>query len=317
MPSCVVPVTFITEYTGVKFIPKGNYYCLFTGDNKYQNNDSVGEKLSWFFKHLSDGLYIFCSSVRTNHSSGRPRRVKTAQGRVKLTHQSSDRTSANFVWKKHHQPTFHETTATNSHSIRTLNSIPEAAILSLLVHMLSCAWWERSVQFCLVPCNECRQCGIELSNHGPVSRGLPLNGSTAHKPTTTYVVDKQVSDLRCQLETYPWPSPINGGSSGCNLDFAIINTCQGNIISSKKTEHGSVLSSTEAVGDNWACQTHGDQVGAGLIFSGHVRVDQWSDFFGRGPIFSGHRSWNVWWWFWKLRWDQNTGFSLFLMSYSL
>ena len=119
-------------------------------------------------------------------------------------------------------------------------------------------WWERSVQFCLVPCNECRQCGIELSNHGPVSRGLPLNGSTAHKPTTTFVVDKQVSDLRCQLETYPWPSPINGGSSGCNLDFAIINTCQGNIISSKKTEHGSVLSSTEAVGDNWACQTHGD-----------------------------------------------------------
>ena len=200
---------------------------------------------------------IVCS-VRTNHSSGRPRRVKTAQGRVKLTHQLSDRTSANFVWKKHHQPTFHETTATNSHSIRTLNSIPEAAILSLLVHMLSCAWWERFVQFCLVPCNECRQCGIELSNHGPVSRGLPLNGSTAHKPTTTFVVDKQVSDLRCQLETYPWPSPINGGSSGCNLDFAIINTCQGKIISSKKTEHGSVLSSTEAVGDNWACQTHGD-----------------------------------------------------------
>ena len=65
-------------------------------------------------------------------------------------------------------------------------------------------------------------------------------------------------NLGCQLETYPWPSVINGGSSGCNLDFAIINTCQGNIISSKKTEHGSVLSSTEAVGDNWACQTHGD-----------------------------------------------------------
>ena len=37
------------------------------------------------------------------------------------------------------------------------------------------------------------------------------------------------------------------------------------------------------------------QVGAGLIFSGHVRVDQRSNFFGRGPIFSGHRSWNVWW----------------------
>ena len=30
---------------------------------------------------------------------------------------------------------------------------------------------------------------------------------------------------------------------------------------------------------------HGNQVGAGLIFSGHVRVNQWSDFFGRGPIF--------------------------------
>ena len=39
-------------------------------------------------------------SVQTNHSSGRPRRVKTAQGRVKLTHQSSDWTSANFVLKK-------------------------------------------------------------------------------------------------------------------------------------------------------------------------------------------------------------------------
>ena len=57
------------------------------------------------------------------------------------------------------------------------------------------------------------------------------------------------------------------------------------------------------------------QVGASPIFSGHVRVNQWSDFFGRGPIFSGHRStWNVWWWFWKLRWAHNTCFSLFLMS---
>ena len=35
------------------------------------------------------------------------------------------------------------------------------------------------------------------------------------------------------------------------------------------------------------------QVEASPIFSGHVRVKQWSDFFGRGPIFSGHRSWNV------------------------
>ena len=59
------------------------------------------------------------------------------------------------------------------------------------------------------------------------------------------------------------------------------------------------------------------QVGAGPIFSGHVRVNQWSDFFGRGPIFSGHRSWNVWWWFRKLRWAHNTCLSLFLMSYSL
>ena len=35
------------------------------------------------------------------------------------------------------------------------------------------------------------------------------------------------------------------------------------------------------------------QVGAGPIFSRHVRVNQWSDFFGRGRIFSGHRSRNV------------------------
>ena len=126
--------------------------------------------------------------------------------------------------------------------------------------MLSCAWWERSVHFCLVPCNEWCQCSIELSYHGPVSRGLPVNGSTAHKllpPVLSSLINKFLS-LGCQLETYPWPSPINGGSSGCNLDLAIINTCQGNIISSKKTEHCSVLSSTEAVGDNWACQSHGD-----------------------------------------------------------
>ena len=43
---------------------------------------------------------------------------------------------------------------------------------------------------------------------------------------------------------------------------------------------------------------------SGPIFSGEVR------------FFSGHRSWNVWWWFWKLRWAHNTCFSLFLMSYS-
>ena len=64
--------------------------------------------------------------------------------------------------------------------------------------------------------------------------------------------------LGCQLETYPWPRRINSGSSCCNLDLAIFNTCQGNIILSKKTTHSSVISSTEAVGDNWACQTHGD-----------------------------------------------------------
>ena len=102
---------------------------------------------------------------------------------------------------------------------------------------------------------------IELSNHGPVSRGQPVDGSTALKPTTTFFVDKQVSEfgtLGCQLETYPWPRPINSGSSGCNLDFAILNTCQGNFMSSKKTKYSSVISSTGAVGDNWACQTHGD-----------------------------------------------------------
>ena len=59
------------------------------------------------------------------------------------------------------------------------------------------------------------------------------------------------------------------------------------------------------------------QVEASPIFSGHVRVNQWSKFFGRGPIFSGHRSWNVWWWFFKLRWDHDTCFSLFLISLSL
>ena len=123
--------------------------------------------------------------------------------------------------------------------------------------MLSCAWWERPVHFCLVPCSECCV-NFELSNHGPVSRGLPVNGSTAHKTTTTFISWSTSLSLGCQLETYPWPRPINSGSSGCNLDFAIFNTCQGNIISSKKTKHSSVISSTEAVGDNWACQTHGD-----------------------------------------------------------
>ena len=59
------------------------------------------------------------------------------------------------------------------------------------------------------------------------------------------------------------------------------------------------------------------QVEASPIFSGHARVKQWSNFSGRGPIFSGHRSWNIWWWFCKLRWAHDTCFSLFLMSYSL
>ena len=122
--------------------------------------------------------------------------------------------------------------------------------------MLSCAWWERSVHFCLVPCSECFSLN-ELSNHGPVSRGLPVNGSTAHKLLLLSSLINKFLSLGCQLETYPWPRPINRGSSGCNLDFAIFNTCQGNIISSKKTKHSSVISSTEAVGDNWACQTHG------------------------------------------------------------
>ena len=134
------------------------------------------------------------TSVRTNHLSGCPRRVKTAQGRVKLTRQSSNGTSANFVKKNHNQPIFHETTATNSHSIRMLNSIPEAAILSLLVHMLSCAWWERSVHFVWSPAVNAVNV-IELSNHGPVSRGQPVNGSTAHNPTTTFIVDEHVSEF--------------------------------------------------------------------------------------------------------------------------
>ena len=36
---------------------------------------------------------------------------------------------------------------------------------------------------------------IELSNHGPVGRGQPVNGSTALKPTTTFIIDKQVSEF--------------------------------------------------------------------------------------------------------------------------
>ena len=86
-------------------------------------------------------------SVRTNHSSGCPRQVKTAQGRVKLTHQSSDRTSANFVQKNIINQLFMRLQQQIHTLFRTLNSIPEAAILFLLVHMLSCAWWERSVHF--------------------------------------------------------------------------------------------------------------------------------------------------------------------------
>ena len=134
-------------------------------EKKYKFNSTDCNKLQ-ICSDLDNGLELIgfkpaskpMINVRTDHSSGRPRLVYTVQGRVKLTHQSSDRTSGNFVWKKHNQPTFHETTATNSHSIRTMNSILEAAILSLLVHMLSCAWWERSVQFCLVPCSERCQC---------------------------------------------------------------------------------------------------------------------------------------------------------------
>ena len=93
-----------------------------------------------------------------------------------------------------------------------------------------------------------------------MSAGLPVNGSTAHKPTTTFIIDKVKTSLSlgCQLETYPWPRPINRGSSGCNLDFAIFNNCQDNIISSKKTKHSSVISSKDAVGYNWACQSDGD-----------------------------------------------------------
>ena len=101
---------------------------------------------------------------------------------------------------------------------------------------------------------------IEFSNHGPVSRGLPVNGRlhTNLLLLSSLIKLNKFLSLGCQLGTYPWPRLINCGSSGCNLDFVIFNTCQGNIISSKKTKHSSVISSTEAVGDNWACQTHGD-----------------------------------------------------------
>ena len=133
----ILSYSFIGDYAW-----KYKYMYIFTFWSENDPYISVG----------IDGLWNQChTSVRTNHSSGRPRRVKTAQGRVKLTHQSSDRTS---VKKTHNQLTFHETTATNSHSIRTLNSTQEVVILSLLVRMLSCAWWERSVNFCLVPCSE-------------------------------------------------------------------------------------------------------------------------------------------------------------------
>ena len=59
-----------------------------------------------------------------------------------------------------------------------------------------------------------------------------------------------------------------------------------------------------------------NQVGASPIFSGHVRVNQWSDFIGRGLIFadidrgkSGDDFENYA--------EHTTRFSLFLMSYSL
>ena len=123
--------------------------------------------------------------------------------------------------------------------------------------MLSCAWWERSVHFCLVPCSECCQCNwIEW----PWTRQQKSACERKHCTQTYYYFHRWWTSLSlgCQLETYPWPRPINSGSSGCNLDFAVFNTCQFNVISSKKTKHSPVISSTEAVGDNWACQTHGD-----------------------------------------------------------
>ena len=73
----------------------------------------------------------------------------------------------------------------------------------------------------------------------------------------------------------------------------------------------SVHSATAVITDLGLRFLWSNQVGASPIFSGHVRVNQWSDIFGRGPIFSGHRSWNVWWWFWKLRWAHNTFFVVF------
>ena len=179
------------------------------------------------------------TSVRTDHSSGRPGRVKTAQGRVKPTTSCPIRWVQILCEKKHNQPTFYETTAANSHCIRALSSIPEAAILSLLVHMLSCAWWERSVHFCLVPCSECCQCDLSWVTMDPSAEAC-LWTEVLH--TNLYYFHRyKLLCLGCQLKTYPQPRPINSGSSGCNLDFAIFKTCQGNIISSKKTKHSSVI----------------------------------------------------------------------------
>ena len=124
--------------------------------------------------------------------------------------------------------------------------------------MLSCAWWERSVHFCLVPCSEC-WVSVWLSwvTMDPSAEACLWTEALHTNPLLLSLKNKFLS-LGRQLKTYPWPKPINSGSSGCNLDFAIFNTCQDNFISSKKTKHSSVISSTEAVGDNWACQTHGD-----------------------------------------------------------
>ena len=44
---------------------------------------------------------------------------------------------------------------------------------------------------------------VNSYNHGPVSKGLPVNRSTAHKPTTTFI-DEQVSKFVLWIEKlYP------------------------------------------------------------------------------------------------------------------
>ena len=136
-------------------------------------------------------------SVRTNHSSGHPKWVKTAQGRVKLTHQLSDQTEYKYFVKKDLINQLFMRLQQQSHSVLkrwipsrkqpfwcTCSVVHDEKELSIFV-------WSPAVN---------AVSGIVLTNHGPVSRGLPVNGSTAHKPTTTFT-DKQVSEFVLSIET--------------------------------------------------------------------------------------------------------------------